>query len=236
MNPQDKEEVAAAIRRVLDGDVGSYEVIYNLTDRPLRAFIGSRYGYYGPEFVDEVAILTHEYTRTRLNKSFQTWLNWQSRNVARKVRTDWFGPRFVRFDENVHSPWATPVCGPAEAYEATERSRVIRQVCEDLNEDSRLSVKLHDMEGKTLAESAEEAGLSEGQLRRKRARALAVLKRRLQEQGINATERDSTPAPIWYGWDDTGYDDDWTAGVTADLPDGPDEPLAAEEEKEVPDV
>ncbi len=244
MTPKQKQEVAFAIQRVLDGDVDAYELIYKRCDSSLRAFAGSRYGYLGSDFVDEVAIRTHEYTITRLDKydpdkgaSFQTWLNWQSLNVARKVRTERFGPRFVRFDENVHSPWALPVRGPSEESEAARRSRILRQEYENLAGDGRLSIALHDLDGLTFADTAQQAGLSVGKARRERARALAVLKRRLQEQGVSATVRDSTPVPIWHGKDNTGCDDDWTATVAAKLPDRPVKPVAAAaEEKEVPDI
>ncbi len=242
MTPKQKQEVTRAIQRVLAGDVDSYESIYNLTDRPLRAFIGSRYGYFGSDFVDEVAINTHEYSLTRLNKydpdkgaSFQTWLNWQSLNVARKVRVEWFGPRVVPVDADRLDLLVSSVPDPAETSEAARRSRVLSQEYERLTEDGRLSIGLHDLEGLTFADTAQQAGLSVGKVRRKREQTLAVLKRRLQERGVSATERDSTPVPVWYGWDNTGYDDDWTASVTAILPDGPAEPVAAaaEEEREV---
>jgi hypothetical protein len=95
-------EWADAIARVLSGDVNAYGEIYAACDRRLRAFVGRRYGHLGGDFADEVAVRTHEYVFPRLNRydpgrgaSFQTWLNWQSLNVAGKVLCERYGLRRV---------------------------------------------------------------------------------------------------------------------------------------------
>jgi RNA polymerase sigma factor (sigma-70 family) len=232
--------LTAAIRRVLSGDVESYEVIHNHIDRPLRAFIASHFYWAGPDFVEEVAVRTHEYALSRLSEydatksSPQTWLCWLSRSVASQVMREWFGPRLVQYDESVHEAWAATVAGPAEIYEERRLSRVLGEEKSHLPEDERRSVELHDEAGLTFDESAEASGLSVMQVRYRRRRTLAVLNRRLQEREVRPVEEDSTPAPVWHGRDWTDPDD-FCAPTLAVLPDGPDtlvDAAAATEEEE----
>jgi len=217
----------SAIRQVLSGEVESYEVIYNHIDRPLRAFIASHYYWAGPEFVDEVAVRTHEYALSRLSEydatksSPTTWLCWLSRSVASQAMREWYGPRFVQYDEAVHEAWSATVAGPAEIYEERRLSRVLAEEKSLLPADDRQSVELHDEAGRTFAESAEASGLSVMQVRYRRRRALAVLKRRLREREVRPVEEDSTSAPVWRGRDWTDPDD-FCAPTVAVLPDGPD--------------
>ena len=230
----------AAIRRVLSGDVESYEVIHHHIDRPLRAFIASHFYWAGPDFVDEVAVRTHEYALSRLSEfdetksTPQTWLRWLSRSVASQVMREWFGSWLVQFDESVHEAWAATVAGPAEIYEERRLSRVLGEEKSHLLEDERRSVELHDEGGLTYDESAEASGLSVMQVRYRRRRALAMLHRRLREREVRPGEVDFTPEPVWHGQDWTDPDD-YCAPSVAVLPDGPDTLVgaaaAAEEEE-----
>ena len=234
MDLKNKQTVADAVQRVLAGDVDAYELIYSITDRPLRAFIGSRYGRYGPDFISEVALRTHEYTCTRLDKynpdkgaSFQTWLNWRSLNAVKEVMAERFPPRVVSIDADRLDMLVSSASDPAETSEAARRNRALWQAYENLAGDGRLSIAFHDLDGRSFADIEQQVGLSSRTLRRRRVSALAVLKRRLQEQGVSGTERDSTPVPAWYGAGDFGYDEDWTTTAT--------ESPVGEEEKEVPE-
>jgi DNA-directed RNA polymerase specialized sigma24 family protein len=219
--------LSAAIRRVLSGEVESYEVIHNRIDRPLRAYIRSHFYWAGPSFEDEVAVRTHEYALTRLGEydaakaSLQTWYNWQSRSVAGLVMREWFGPRLVQYDEAVHEAWAATASGPADVYEEKRLSRVLREESESLSEEERQSITLHDIDRLTFDQSAEASGLSVMQVRYRRLRALSVLRQRLLERGVQPVAVDTTPAPIWYGRDSTDPDD-YAAPTVAVLPDGPD--------------
>jgi RNA polymerase sigma factor (sigma-70 family) len=242
--PDNTLAVANAIRRVLAGDVEAYEVVYVACDSSLRAFIGRHYAWAGPDFVEEVAVRSHERALARLHAynqdrgaSFLTWLCWQSRSVASAVVREWYGPRLVSYDESVHGTWAVTQSGPAEVYEDERRSRVVREELESLPEEGRQSVVLHDRDGLTFAETAKAAGTTVWKTRRRRAQALAVLKRRLQERGVRPVEVDFTPPPVYHGWDRTEPDDDWCATVGAVLPDGPDtlHGADAKEEPEVPE-
>jgi len=245
MDPETKQEVADAIRRVLSGDADAYEVIYRLCDGPLQSFVASRYGHRGGRFVTEVVARTHTRAFLLLGQydedkgaSFLTWYCWQSRRVASEVEAELSDPRRVRYDETRHEAWTGTVAGPAEVYEDERRSRVLREEREALSEDGRLSVSLHDKDGLTFDETAEATGLPVIRVRRKREQALAVMKRRLQERGVRPVEVDSTPAPVFYGWDYTEPDDDFTESVTAVLPDDPDTLVGAaakDEDKEEAD-
>jgi len=73
MDPKAKQEVADAIQRVLSGDVDSYELVLELTDSPLRSFIGSRYGRQDEDFVNEVSTRTHEYALVLLCYFLTDW-------------------------------------------------------------------------------------------------------------------------------------------------------------------
>jgi DNA-directed RNA polymerase specialized sigma24 family protein len=229
MEPLNKPEITNALKRLSEGDTSAHDIIYKECDGPLRLFVASRYGYRGSRFVTEVVARTHtraflylhEYDEEK-RASLLTWYRWQSRRAASEVMAELTDPRLVRYDETKHEAWTSTVAGPAEVYEDKRRSRVLREEQEALSEDSRLSVSLHDKDGLTFAETAKATGLPVIRVRRNREQALAVMKRRLQERGVRPVEVDSTPVPIFYGWDHTEPDDDFTESVTAVLPDGPD--------------
>ena len=125
MLPNEKESsVLLAVQRVLAGDENGYELVYKAHDPSLRAFIGTRYGHLGADFLEEVAARTHERVLSKLDKfdpnrgaSFQTWMNWQALGVAREVIEEWYGvrrvrdgkgkrrdvPRFEVYDEELHA-------------------------------------------------------------------------------------------------------------------------------------
>jgi RNA polymerase sigma factor (sigma-70 family) len=228
--------VARAVKCVLAGDVNAYEEIHTACDGSLRAFVASHFYWAGPDFVDEVAVRTHEYALSRLSKydttrsSPQTWLCWLSRSVSSQVMREWFGSRLVQYDEAVHEAWAATVAGPAEIYEERRLSRVLGEEKSFLPEDGRQSVEFHDEAGLTFEESAEASGMSVMQVRYRRQRALARLRRRLRVRGVRPVEVDFTPAPVWHGRDWTDPDD-FCAPTVAYLPDGPDALVGAAAEE-----
>jgi DNA-directed RNA polymerase specialized sigma24 family protein len=228
VKPLNKPEVMNALKRLSEGDTSAHDVIYKECDGPLRLFVASRYGQRGGRFVREVVARTHtraflylhEYTEDK-RASLTTWYCWHARRVASEVMAELSDPRLVPYDETKHEAWAGTVAGPAEVYEDKRCSRVLREEHEALSEDGRLSVSLHDKDGLTFGETAKAMGMPVIRVRRKRELALALMKRRLQEHGIRPVEVDSTPVPIFYGWDHTEPDDNFTESVTAVLPDGP---------------
>ena len=252
--------VRRAMGRVLAADVDAYAVIYEVCDGSLRSFIGSRYGRLGKDFVDEVAIRTHEYVLTRLDKyksdkdaSFQTWLNLRSLNVAGKVLVERYGLRRVAakdgrrrrvavsesFDEETHAQRARPVPGPAEEREARLRSRLLWQEYEALAREGRLSIALHDIAGRTLADTARELGEPLIRVRRLLERNHNSLRKRLKRLDVRPVEPEPHHGRVWTEPDDTGYDNDWTATPMACLPDDPDTLVGAaarreEEDREQP--
>lgn len=225
MSESSRKEVLDAIRRVLDGDPDSYELVYQRHDPPLRAFICFRYRCPGRDFVDEVAIRSHERAFLRLGRfdqeraSFQTWLNWQARAVAKRVRAEWFSPSYVSLDEPRHEALAA-VPGPADECELARRRRVLEQELERLGPLVRECIAARDCDGLAFKAAAARVGVSAERLLRQRRRGLAVLRRRLQERGVSPVEVSWTPVPTWFGEDRTDVDDDFTASVTAILPDG----------------
>lgn len=223
-NPQ---EVTDAIQRVENGDVQSYDIIYNHTDGPLRDFISARYYWAGPDFVDEVAARTHVFVRPRLGEykeakaSLQTWMNWQGRGVAKQVLYEWRGRGLVQYDDAAHEVYAVTATGPIDVYEEERLSRILQEELDSLPEDERQTVLLHDRDGLTFAETAEATEQSVMQVRYKRERALAVLKHRLLARGVRPVPIDFTPVPVWHGRDYTDPDD-FCAPTAAILPDSPD--------------
>jgi len=232
--------VLEAIQRSLEGKENEYDAIDDLIDHRVRAFLRRRYRWAGPDFIDEVIARSHGYIRPRLGEykpdkgPFFTWVVYHVLNVAKLVKAEWFSSKFVPFDERKHEQWAPSVAGPSEKYEDARRTRELWLALGVLPADCSTSIYLHDLMGLTFEETAKRMGVTVGQLRVIRNRGLAVLKRRLQERGVSPTEVDSTPVPIWHGWDTTGNQDDWTATVTAVLPDGPDTLVdaAARDQKE----
>jgi len=235
------KDLSGAIRRVLDGDANAYEGIYAVCDRALRAFVSRRYGRLGGDFIDEVAIRTHEYAVSHLNSydpdkgaSFQTWLIWQSRSIAGHVAREWFSRRFVRYNQAAHEAWALTETGPGDVYEEKRLWRVLQEETEALPEDERRTVVVHDIEARSHPEIAKATGLTYEQVRYRRRLVLKSLRRRLMRRGVSPVPVDATPAPIWYGENRTDAEDDFTSSVTAVLPDGPDTLVgaAAKEEDE----
>jgi RNA polymerase sigma factor (sigma-70 family) len=235
--------LTAAIRRVLSGDVESYEVIHKHTDGPLRLHIARRYRRsVDDDFVDEVAIRTHEYVLNHLHiynsdkgAAFQPWMNIQSLNVAREVmieRRDLhrLGPRGQRkyvdlgenFDEEMHPRRASPGPGPAEEHEARERSRCLWQAYERLEGEGRLSVALRDIEDLSLDETAAQLDKPLISVRRRLERSHYWLREQLKRQDVRPVECEPYYGRVRYESDDTGHDDDWTESSTAVLPDDPD--------------
>jgi len=256
---QDNPRVSIAIQRVLAGDESSYDVIYKDCDPSLRSFIGARYGHLGDDFVSEVAIRTHEYGFTHLDSynsdsdaTYQTWLNLRSLNVAGEVLAERLdlhrlGPRGDRrrvgvsesFDEETHALRAGPGSRPAEEYEAKMRSRLLWQEYEALAREGRLSVALHDIEGRTLAETAEALDMPLIRVRRLLDRNHSRLRKRLKRRDVRPAECEPHYGQVWSQPDDTGYDEDWTATSMAYLPDDPDTLVGAaakseEEDEETP--
>ncbi len=185
-----KSTVTDAIGQVLAGDVEAYETIYNECDARLRSFISSRYGQYGRDFVDEVAIRTHERALAKLARfdpgraSFQTWLNWQARSIASQVLADWRGPRFTGFDENLHAQYVPTVPSPEELAELRQRDEFVRQEFEALDSEGRLTMFYHDLAGWTFEATASALSLTIGSVRRRRDKAIARMRRRLKKRGI----------------------------------------------------
>ncbi len=242
----------AAIGQVLSGDVNGYNVVYKTIDASLRLHIARRYGHsVDDDFVDEVAIRTHEYISTHLKlynsdrgATFQRWANIQSLNVASEVIIERrglhrLGPRGHRkyvdlgenFDEEMHSRRASPRPGPAEEHEANERSRRLWQAYEALAEDGRLTVALRDVEGLRLDETAAALRKPLITVRRQLEHCHEWLRERLEREGVSPVEVEPASGRVGFETNDTGYDDDWTATVMAELPDDPDTLVGAAAEE-----
>jgi len=180
--------VTDAIKRVLEGDVQDYEIIYKLCDGPLRSFIGAHWGRLGPDFVDEVAIRTHERALWSLSQfdaergQFSTWLNWLARSVAGQVRASWYGPRFTGFDEDLHARYVPTLPGPEELHDRQQRDAAVRQAYADLDEAGRLTMFYHDICGMSFAATATKLGWSVDRVRWQRSRAIRQMRRRLHFQ------------------------------------------------------
>jgi len=240
-----KVRVTEAIRKVLEGDVEAYGEIYAVCDRALRAFVGRRYGRLGDDFVREVAIRTHEYAFSNLNSysfdrgaSFQTWLNWQSRNVAKRVRLERRGPDTVSLNEELDVQYVLTPSDPAEEHERQRRNRVLRQELKALAEQDRLSVAGHGSGRWTFTKTARRLGLTLPQARYRYGRACRELKQRLERRGVRPTEVVPCFGRVGTLPDDSGEEDDRTASPTASLPDEPDTlagAAARDEGKEEPE-
>jgi len=207
----------------------------------------------GDDFVDEVDVRTHEYVFENLNlyksddSSFQTWMNWASRNIALRVMTERFNLRKVRtpdgkwqrvavsiaMDEEALALVARTVPGPEEIHDAEWQRHLLWQAYDALANDGRLSVALYDIGGRTLADTARELGMPVIRLRRLLEKNHRRLGRRLKRAGVRLVERAPHYGRVWQDPDVTWYDDDWTSTQTADLPAEPDSRSgAAAEEKD----
>jgi RNA polymerase sigma factor (sigma-70 family) len=220
--------LARAVKLVQAGDVNAYEGLYAACDEALRAFIGRRYGHLGQDFVEEVAIRTHEFAFSHINEyssdrgaSFKTWLFWQSRAIAKHVCREWYGRRFVHFDQAQHGAYAVSATGPIDIYEEKRLWRVLREETEALPGSERETVMLHDIEARSHPEMARVSGLTYEQVRYRRRLVLKRLRKRLKERGVRPVPIDTTPVPIWLGKNNTDPNDDYTTSVTAVLPTEP---------------
>lgn len=227
-----------AIGRVLAGEVDAYESIYRVCDQPLRAFVAARYGRLGIDFVEEVALRTHERVLEKLSSydpdrgaSFQSWMNWQALSVARRVKEEWFGISRVRdkegrrrdvvrlesFDEKLHAEYVPTVLSPEEERERRERNRLLWQEFNRLSELGRLSIAGYDLEGWTFSQTAVRLGRGYGTVWRERRRALAILRERLQGLGIGPAERSTVCHRVVRFYGGNGAEE-WRVSVAADLP------------------
>ena len=233
-----KGRIAEAISRVRAGDVNAYEEIYAVCDGALRAFMSRRYGYLGNDFVDEVDVRTHEYVFENLNlyksggSSFQTWMNWASRNIALRVMTERFNLRKVMnadgrwervavsiaMDEEALALVARTVPGPEEIHDAEWQRHLLWQEYDALANDGRLSVTHYDLGGGSLADVARDLGMPVIRLRRLLEKNHRRLRGRLKRAGVSPVEREPHYGRVWQDPDVTSYDDDWTATQTAGLP------------------
>ena len=236
--------VADAIKRVLSGDVDSYELIHKQTDSSLRSFIGSRYGRQDADFINEVATRTHEYALEHLKEysaekraSFQTWLNWQSRNVARRVRLERDDRNTVSLNEELDVQYVLTTSDPAEELERQRRNQVLRQELKALAEQDRLSIAGHGSGHWTFSTTARRLGLTVPQARYRHERACRKMKQRLELRGVRPTEVVPCYGRVGTLPDESGEEDDRGAMPMASLPDGPvslEGAAAAEVEQEVP--
>ena len=198
--------VADAIARIRSGDKDAYKVIYDATDEALKAFVGRRFGHLGQDFVEEVAIRTHEFAFIHISEyssdrgaSFRTWLFWQARATARHVRREWYGSRFVRYSQARHEAYAVSATGPVDIYEEKRLWRILREETDALPEKERRTVMLHDVEARSHPEIARDSGLTYEQVRYRRRLVLKRLRRRLKERGVRPVPIDTTPVPTWHG-------------------------------------
>jgi RNA polymerase sigma factor (sigma-70 family) len=239
-----KVRIAEARRRVLKGDVSAYEEIYAVCDGALRAFVGRRYGHLGDDFVREVVIRTLEYGFDHISEydadkgaSFQTWLNWHSRNVARKVRAERHDRNTVSLNEELDVQYVVTPSDPAEEHERQRRNRVLRQELKALAEQDRLSIAGHGSGRWTFSTTARRLGLTVPKARYRYESACRELKQRLELRGVRPTEVVPCYGRVGILPDDSGDEDDRAAMPMAFLPDGPDTlagAAAADVEKEVP--
>jgi len=229
---------AVARRRVLEGDVNAYQEIYAVCDGALRAYVGARYGHLGDDFVDEVDVRTHEFVFENLTQydsdisSFQTWMNWASRNVALTVMTERFNLRKVKtadgkwervavsiaMDEEALALVARSVPGPEEIHDAEWQRHLLWQEYDALANDGRLSVTHYDLGDRSLADVARDLGMPVIRLRRLLEKNHRRMRRRLKRAGVSLVEREPHYGRVWQDPDVTSYDDDWTCTQTADLP------------------
>jgi RNA polymerase sigma factor (sigma-70 family) len=239
LNPK---EVTDAIPQVQNGNVNSYDIIYNITNSSLRSQIGARYGHLGDDFVNEVTNCTHVYVFQNLDKynpddsSFQTWMNWVSRNVALTVMTERFNLRKVMnadgrwervavsiaMDEEALALVARTVPGPEEIHDAEWQRHLLWQEYDALANDGRLSVTHYDLGDRSLADVARDLGMPVIRLRRLLEKNHRRLRIRLKRAGVRLVEREPHYGRVWQDPDVTWYDDDWTSTQTADLPAEPD--------------
>ena len=238
------KEIQKAIPRVQDGEENAYEIIHNLTDGSLRLFVGSRNRGRDGDFINEVVERTHEYALEHLKEysaekraSFQTWLNWQSRNIARKVRAERDDQNTVSLNEELDVQYVVTPSDPAEEHERQRRNRVLRQELKALAKQDRLSIAGHGSGHWTFTTTAQRLGLTVPQARYRHERACRDIKQRLELRGVRPTEVVPCYGRVGSLPDESGDEDDRAARPMAILPHGPDTlegAAAVEVEKEVP--
>jgi len=223
---EEQRVVLAAIQQVLQGDTRAYATIYTLCDESGRSYIRDRYSCLGSDFENEAMARTHGRVLRRLAHyrpgmaAFLTWFIWQLRAAISQVLYENYGEELLQFEDG--GPYEPSVSGPEEVRDLSDRDRTLRRELRALPEEERLCIAHHDLAGRTFAETARRMRVSVGRVRWKRDAGLRRLRMRAKRLRLRIVEVDSTRAPVWHGRDTTGYDDDWTASVTAVLPDGPD--------------
>jgi DNA-directed RNA polymerase specialized sigma24 family protein len=234
--------LTTAIRRVLDGDVGAYSVIYEAIDKPLRSYVSGTYRDRDSSIRNEIADRTHTYVFENLGEynparaPFMAWVKLVSRNVGLRVLTERYNlrkvqgpdgrwqrlPTTIAMEEDSLALAARTVPGPEEEYFAKWQDHLLWKEYDALANEGRLSIQLRILEGRTLKETAALLKMPVIRLRRILDKELRRLRRRLLRQGYRPVERVPYYGRVRHDSSSTRYDDDWTSSQTVVQPVEPD--------------
>ncbi len=153
-----------------------------------RAF-GTLYSQYGRVIYSIIRHLTQEtfirawrsLPRLQEPKAFGGWL----RMIALNLTRDWLRadrptqPLDGENDEEMPRQWADDGAGPADQLETSEQQRQVTEAIQRLNEDQRLVIVMHHLEGKPVAEIGEDLGIPVGTVLSRLARGREALRIKL---------------------------------------------------------
>jgi len=114
-------------------------------------------------------------------KAFGGWL----RMIALNLTRDWLRadrptqPLDGENDEEMPRQWADDGAGPADQLETSEQQRQVTEAIQRLNEDQRLVIVMHHLEGKPVAEIGEDLGIPVGTVLSRLARGREALRIKL---------------------------------------------------------
>jgi len=114
-------------------------------------------------------------------KAFGGWL----RMIALNLTRDWIRadrptqPLDGENDEEMPRQWADDGAGPADQLETSEQQRQVTEAIQRLNEDQRLVIVMHHLEGKPVAEIGEDLGIPVGTVLSRLARGREALRIKL---------------------------------------------------------
>ncbi len=114
-------------------------------------------------------------------KAFGGWL----RMIALNLTRDWVRadrptePLDGENDEEMARQWADDEAGPADRLRTSEQQRQVTEAVHRLNEDQRLVIVMHHLEGKPVAEIGRELGIPVGTVLSRLARGREALRIKL---------------------------------------------------------
>jgi RNA polymerase sigma-70 factor (ECF subfamily) len=178
---------AEAIQKILGGDTTLYELLIRRYN-PVLYKTGRSYGYYHHDVEDImqecfISAYTH-LAKFRGESTFKTWLikimlnQCYQKGQKSSFRNEITGHRVT---DETHTPMFSNQTDTYKSVANRELSHVIEKAVEQIPLDYRMVFTLREMNGLSVAETAEALGISEGNVKVRLNRAKGMLRQQIEK-------------------------------------------------------